>query len=316
MNKIFNKIIIFTVILILLTSCSTPQRQPLATPSPRLYETFTTTSAPGLVKETREPNESVVLSNGVWVCTAGGTNAGSHYARLKIKVPELYGIAPTTFYIKATIILPADFYSRQRGGLRVSGVGNSPTTLNGVPVGGGGSGKGLFTSFYVHSDGTLRVAGQYGSNAPVYYASLGHLPVGEHVLELYGDIANVAPWYARIDGVQVASGNARLSPSAVPVSERVVTRFVVGIDGAADQDANSISLSVRNITIADYDPNLISSTETPTKSIPSTFTQTITPTLTQIITPTLTLTPTPKANMRMNGTPFYCSRPCMIEVMP
>lgn len=217
-------------------------------------KTFTTSSLSGLEVELSGTVETVSTTTGTWLLTAGGVSASSHYARLKYKLPELAGIAPTTFYMKSVVVLPADFYSRQTAGFRIMNIGNSSTTLNGVPVGSSSSTV-MFTGLYFNSDHYLRVSTQYGSDAPSYLFNLGYqLPTGQHTLELYGDVANVAPWYFRLDGQVLASGTARLSADTVPVSERAVTRMVTGIDGAAGLTNNSMSVQINSFEIADHDP--------------------------------------------------------------
>lgn len=278
---------------LLLTACTTNQRAALSTPAPALYKIFTTNSAPGLVTEVSSSNESVKLDStiGAWTVTAGGKAASTHYARLKVKVPELYGTVLTRFYFKTTIIFPPDFYTKQTAGFRVMNTDNFGTTVNGVHYGANGSNE-LRTGVYFYSDHTLRIRSQHeGVSSLEFYK--GTLPVGRHVLELYGDVANVSNWWFKVDGVIVASGVARLSPDTVPASERVITRFVAGIDGAADQDTRSVSLSVQDITIADYSPAIIPVTVPPLPAS-STASKTSTPPPTKApVTATPTLTPTP-----------------------
>lgn len=223
--------------------------------STSLSKTFTTSAPSGIEVELSGAVESVSTSNGNWLLTAGGDSASTHYARLKYKLPELIGLAPTTFYMKSTVVLPPDFYTRQTAGFRIMNVGNSGTTLNGAPIGSSSSTV-MFTGLYLNSDHTLRVSTQYGSAAPTYLFNSGYqLPVGQHTLELFGDVANVSPWYFMIDGKTMASGVARLSAESTPVSERVVTRMVTGIDGAAGLANNSMSVQINSFEIASYDPH-------------------------------------------------------------
>jgi hypothetical protein len=132
-----------------------------------------------------------------------------------------------------------------------------------------------------------------------FYQSATPLPVGEHVLELYGDVAKDANWYFKIDGEIVASGYDTLTADSVPESERVITRLVAGIDGASSQDTKQVSLYIKSFTIANYDaaqsvPPTMTETKTPTATMTKIPTATITPTWT--VTPTATFTPSPAAD--------------------
>lgn len=255
------------------------------------YRSFTVASATGLSQQTSGTQETITVGNGGWIMTAGGYTASTHYARLKYNLPELANIAPTTFYLRAEVVLPADFYARQTVGFRIVNTGNSGATLNGQPVGSSSSTV-LFTSVYFNSDHFLRVVTSYGSSSQEFYKHPVQLPVGKHTFELYGDVANVAPWYLRIDGVQVASGVARLSLSAVPAAERVVTRAVAGIDGAAGLSTNSLSVQINELAFADYDVNAVTPSNTATSVPTSTPTTIPSVTSTPVVLPTSTTQPT------------------------
>jgi hypothetical protein len=221
--------------------------------------------------------EKITQTASGWVMQAGGNTASTHYARTKYKLPEKAGIAPTRFYMKAEINLPADFYSKQKAGFRIMNTDNFLTTLNGTPVGSVNANE-FRTSVYMNSDHSLRIKSQHDQNPAIEFFKLNtQLPVGDHILELSGDVANVVPWYFKLDGNIVASGINRMSPDSVPANERVITRMVAGIDGAASQDSNSVTLTVKNFEISDYDPN---STNNPTATpTPITNTDTTAPTI-------------------------------------
>lgn len=221
--------------------------------------------------------ESITQTASGWVMQAGGNIASTHYARAKYKLPEKAGVAPTTFYMKATINLPTDFYTNQKVGFRIMNTDNFLTTLNGVQVGASSANE-LRTSVYINSDHTLRIKSQYDPSVSIEFFKLATpLPIGDHTLEFYGDVANVAPWYFKVDGKLIASGVNRLSPDAVPANERVITRMVAGIDGAAGQNSNPFSLTIKNFEISNFDPTAL-----------------ITPTIST--TPTITPTPTTITN--------------------
>lgn len=215
-----------------------------------------------------------------WEMQAGGVTANTHYSRIKYKLPEKAGIAPTRFYMKATINLPSDFYSKQKAGFRIMNTDNFLTTLNGTSVGSINANE-FRTSVYMNSDHSLRIKSQHDQNPAIEFFKLNtQLPVGDHILELSGDVANVAPWYFKIDGKIVASGLNRLSPDTVPANERVITRMVVGIDGAASQSNNSFALTVKEFEISNFDPNTATSTTPTVSPTPTTNSDNIPPTLT------------------------------------
>ena len=151
---------------------------------------------------------------------------------------------------------------------------------------------------YIYSDHSLRVIANHQNSGKIeFYKSASPLPVGQHTLELYGSVSQAAPWYFKVDGVVLASGVARLSPDTVPANERVVTRLNVGIDGAADQDLNSMQVLVKSFEIAEYD---LSGSNPP----PPTATVIVpTATLTQVPTPTKIATVAPPSPTTIPITP-------------
>ena len=247
--------------------------------------------------------ESITATSDGWVCKAGGNVAGTHYARIRYMLPEKAGKVLTTFYMKAVIVLPPDFYTQKKSGFRLLGTDNFGTTLNGVKVGAASSGE-LRTAVYFYSDHYLRIVAEHEDvGKKVFYKSSALLPVGEHTFEFYGSLSEVAPWYFKLDGAVVASGVERLSPDSVPVKERVATRLYVGIDGAPDQDQNPMSVLVKSFEVAEYDrsganpkpptPTPIQPTQTPVQptSTPVEPTQTLVQPTSTLVEPATTLVP-------------------------
>jgi hypothetical protein len=244
--------------------------------------------------------EKVTAVSDGWICEAGGYVAPTHYARLKYKVPEQAGIVLTTFYMRAVIVLPSDFYTEQKAGFRLLNTDNFATSLNGVQVGAADS-RELRTAVYIYSDHSLRIVASHEQvSAKEFYRSSTPLPVGEHILELYGSLSEAAPWYFKVDGVVVGSGVARLSPDSVPANERVATRLVTGIDGAADQDANLMNLQVKSFEIANYDiAGVITPSPTPP---PATITATAAPTPTPTFSGPYVSTEVNPTSLNIGGT--------------
>lgn len=285
---------------LLLVSC-TASPQILATPTAGFMQTFLPAASTGLNFERSRSAETITTSGNRWILKAGGYSATTHYARIRYRFPENRGYAPTAFYMRTVVILPADFYTKLVSGFRLMNTDSYGTTVNGVHYGATTSGE-LRTGVFFYSDKTIRVRSQHEGGTSVEYYR-GTLPVGEHIIELSGDVAKVAPWYLRIDGIVVTSGTARLSPDSVPVSERVITRLTTGIDGAAGFNSSSITVHIKEFTIADYDPGVIPFTATPT----------MTPVPPTAVPPTQTKTALPvTATPLLNGTPFPC--PCIIQI--
>ena len=224
-------------------------------------KTFTTLNYTNLSSEKSGSLESISVVDNAWLITAGGYNADTHYARLRYKLPENEGVSFTKFYVSAEIELPADFYEKQEAGFRILGADNYGAT----------SGYDEFRpSVYISSghEMWLWISHENGDKVNLY-RSTKPLPVGAHKLELYGDVSQVAPWYLKIDGAVVASGNNRLSPDSVPESERVITRLYTGIDGAADQDNKQMSVLIKSFVVANNDlSGMVAATPT-SASVPS-----------------------------------------------
>lgn len=215
--------------------------------------------------ETSGAVESITTLADGWMMQAGGEEAYTHYARVKYKLPERSGVVFTYFYAKAVIVLPDDFYTQQKSGLRILNTDNYQTTLNGVPVGALGADELRVSVYIMNSDHKLRVFVDHQNGIQLkLYEAPDILPTGEHTFELSGDVANAAPWYLRVDGVTVASGIQRLSTDDIADSERVITRIVAGIDGAANQDLNPMSVIVKSVEIANYDVTSPTPTPSPT----------------------------------------------------
>lgn len=248
------------------------------------FVTSTPTNNNGTSSDVANPAyEKVVSTSDGWVCTAGGQAADTHFARVRYGV-EQWGRPFTQFYAKAVVVLPSDFYSKQKAGFRILATDNWRVPIAGVSYG-AADGNDLRVGLSIYKDHMMYLlVDHYPGQKIVLWKSTSSLPTGRHIIELYGDVSKVAPWYLKIDGNTVAKGEARLSTDDTPVNERLITRFVSCIDGAADQDSNSMTMTLESFSVADYDPagsQVPTATTfpslTPTISIP-----TIVPTFTRI----------------------------------
>lgn len=186
-----------------------------------------------------------------YIFEAGGDVASSHYSRVKYKLPERFGNVLTGFYFKVGIELPVDFYQKQKASFRIINTDNYTTTLNGKSVGSSNENE-LRTAVYIGTNQKLQVIANYETvERNVLWESDEPLSVGKHIIEFYGNVALDLPWELKVDGIKLVGGVGKLSPNSVPVDERVITRFVAGIDGAASQDNNSMSLLITDLIVAD-----------------------------------------------------------------
>lgn len=225
----------------------------IANQTAMFYKRLEPGATQGWTLETSGAMEQVIPTAEGWICEAGGYIASTHYARYKYKTPEESGIVLTTFYMKSVVILPPDFYIQQTAGFRLMNTTNHKTTLNGNIVGANNANESR-TSVYINSNHSLRVIVEHErTSKKTLYISSAPLPEGQHTIELFGSLNAVAPWYLRVDGTVVAAGMEMLSMNSTSNNERVATRFVVGIDGAADQDVNTMNLQVKSFEIANYD---------------------------------------------------------------
>ena len=248
----------------------------------QIYRSLSATNSTGLNFETSGVVEKITTTSDGWLMQAGGDIASTHYARARYKLPEAEGVVFTYFYAKAVIVLPPDFYSQQKAGFRILNTDNYPATLNGSSVGASNANE-LRVAVYIFTDHKLRVQVNHETGIKeTLYTAPTILPTGEHTFELAGDVANAAPWYLKVDGVVVASGIQRLSTDDMADSERVITRIVAGIDGAASQDTNSMNLLVKSLEFANYDVSGVAATSVPPTAVSTAVAMTPSPIVTNI----------------------------------
>lgn len=259
---------------------------------------FTPINPNAIEREICSSTDSVTVSGGDWVTRVGGSVSSSHCARVRYKIPENSGMVLTSFYMKSVIVLPDDFYSKMYAGFRIMNTDNFKTTLNGASVGAKNANEARVGLWIYNSDKKLhfRIQHEGYSDDIELYVSPTSLSVGQHTLEIWGDVSKVAPWGLRIDEVMIATGNRKLCNPSNLQSECVITRVGAGIDGAADADSTFFELRVKSLSVSDGLGEIDFSTETP--SVTPIFTDTKTPTSVStptftLIVPTKTIEPTP-----------------------
>jgi len=250
-----------------------------------------------------------------WTMTAGGVPASTHYARIRYGLPECANAVWTRFYMRLVIMLPLDFYNVLSTGFRFGNTDNYLTTYLGSKVGASG-GNEIRVSAEMWNDKTLRLRSEHqnGTIKDFWISPPQFLTPGMwHTIEIYGDVAQVSPWYIRVDGMLMASGVDMLATTDTAPAERLITRMVCGIDGAWNQDAAPLRVYVRECTFADYDINSIVPPATAAPITPSLTNAPATVTVTRIpatgtVVPsvTRTATPLPPVSQTPSAVPTVC----------
>lgn len=237
---------------------------------------FTTANPGSLVSDSSPSNNTVSAQSDGWIVNV----LSSGYARLSYRMPETEGRVYTSFYMRSTVVLPANFYTATRNGFRIMTTDNF--TVNGM---GAKDANELRCGVFIwKSDNLLHLRCEHETiSAMELWKSTTPLPIGEHVLEFYGDLSKAALWYLKIDGVVAASGFSKLCLPDNLQSECVATRLRFGMDGAAGGNVN-MSLKIRSIFISDQDINGVSTPIPTVSQTPSFSTATPSTTATPVAT--------------------------------
>lgn len=200
-----------------------------------------------------------------WIYSAaGGYTAGTHYARIKKRMPEAYGnqIPRDYFEHRFKFWVPADFYSggypgpeppeRDPGYLRFFNVDNFRITVNNVTYGADTDGE-WRTGIFNQVDRKIQffsTSQKSGSSDCFFWESAAEwLPVNTIVDMTYGMVPrndNTGSWFLWINGVLIDSDtNVRTVPAVVNNNEIEVTRVNFCYDGMANQDAGTRQLTMR-----------------------------------------------------------------------
>ena len=189
--------------------------------------------------------EQLVDQAGYVSSIAGGYLASSHYARIRRRMPETDGFATTgAFCAYAEFILPSDFYTRQESYLRIITLSNFAG-----PLGGANDVDEWRVGFTIYgSDQLFRLTSDHQNNSDlVLWTNDQQLSTDVlHKVELCMDPSQTdGAWMLCIDGTIVgsASGVPTAPPSLDP-SEIIITRAIVGIDGAADQTSTDVQVDL------------------------------------------------------------------------
>ncbi len=228
-------------------------QQPLA-PAP-----FTTRLAVGVndtvwersTTSTLDTITTVTRPDGVRVFRARAGNhqpnsSGSTFARYRIKLPEVFGLAPRGVFgmsARVRLLTNADhYYSFLRTDNYVATVKGTTTKV------GCSNGSEWRVGLMLYPGNDLRFESTHQNNSTIVLWR-GTLAPGDHVVSFTVDPKADATgsWSLTIDGV-TRTGTGQTVPSTVPVAERVVTRAVTCIDGANKWTTKAVEVEVEEAT--------------------------------------------------------------------
>lgn len=224
--------------------------------SGQVYETgWNVNAVDGWSNETSGDPERLVARSTHLECHAGGNSAGTHYARVRRKLPERDGVAiAKRFTIEATFELPADFYDRHQSYMRLITTDNYPgkNRSNGSEVGTSSPDEWRVGFTIYGGDGMFRLISDHENHSNIVLWKAGsRLPVGRHTVTI-----NFAPsrssdgaWELFVDGARVGgAAGVQTVPSSVKDRDIVVTRVGGCIDGASQQDDRSIRVDLHALS--------------------------------------------------------------------
>jgi hypothetical protein len=208
-----------------------------------VWERSTTSAADTITTVTRPDGVKVFRAK------AGGhapNSSGSTYARYRVKLPEVYGIAPRGWFslsAKVRLLTNADnYYSFLR-------TDNYVGTMKGTTAKVGcASGSEWRVGLMLYPGNDLRLESTHQGNSTLTLWRGSLLP-GDHSVSFALDPKADAggSWSLTIDGV-TRTGSGQTVPTSVPVSERVVTRAVTCIDGANKWTTKAVEVEVEEAT--------------------------------------------------------------------
>lgn len=222
------------------------------TPAP---ETFTTRLAVGVNDTVWERSTTSALDTITTVTRPDGkrvfrakagahqpNSSGSTFARYRIKLPEVHGIAPRGRFgmsARVRLLTPADhYYSFLR-------TDNYVATLKGTTTKVGCSnGSEWRVGLMLYPGNELRFESTHQNNSTLVLWR-GPLLPGDHDVAFAVDpqVDATGSWLLTIDG-KTYTGTGQTVPSSVPVAERCVTRAVTCIDGANKWTTKAVEVEV------------------------------------------------------------------------
>lgn len=204
-----------------------------------VWEKSTTSSLDTITTVTRPDGKKVFRAK------AGGhqpNSSGSTYARYRIKLPEVYGIAPRGWFrlsAKVRLLTPADHYYSP---LRTD---NYVGTLKGTTTKVGcANGNEWRVGLMYYPGNELRYESTHQGFGTIVLWRGTVLP-GDHTFSFGMDALAAASglWSLTIDG-KTYTGTGQTVPATVPVAERVITRAVTCIDGVNKWTTKAVEVEI------------------------------------------------------------------------
>lgn len=213
----------------------------------------------GWVVSVSDARESITTPGQVIRCAIGGFVSASpegHYARARRDLAVQDGIVvPRQFTIAVDFSLPNNFYTDPETNIRLMGVDNALTVLNGQPVGSNTRWRVYLGMFGSVSDFTPFLVSEYvnvdGDMQQTYPWFLGsRLPAGSrHQVSLTLDpgVNNDGSYTVVVDGVTKSEQHVAFLPGDVPTSDIVVTGISAGLEGTR-ADMKRVTVDLHSLT--------------------------------------------------------------------
>jgi hypothetical protein len=189
-------------------------------------------------------------------CHAGGDSAGTHYARVRRKLPERDDVAiQQGFSIEADFELPSNFYDRHESYMRVVTAENTQGKYrsSGQSIGTDSSDEWRLGFAIYAGDGLFRLISDHQNHENIIlWTAAQRLPTGRHVvrIEFVPSRATDGAWALHIDGERVGGeAGVRTVPTSVDSEDVVVTRVGGCVDGASKQDNRSVQVNLFSLSV-------------------------------------------------------------------
>ena len=190
-------------------------------------------------------------------CHAGGDSAGTHYARVRRKLPERDDVAIRQgFSIEGAFELPSNFYDHHESYMRVITAENTRGQYrsSGNSVGTTSSDEWRVGFAIYGGDGRFRLISDHQNHDNIIlWTANARLPTGHHVVrvDFVPSRGTDGAWALHIDGELVGGeGGVRTVPTSVDDDDVVITRVGGCIDGASQQDEKSVQVNLYSLSVS------------------------------------------------------------------
>lgn len=190
-------------------------------------------------------------------CHAGGDSAGTHYARVRRKLPERDDVAIRQgFSIEGAFELPSNFYDRHESYMRVITAENTRGKYrsSGSSVGTTSSDEWRVGFAIYGGDGRFRLISDHQNHDNIIlWTASERLPTGHHVVrvDFVPSRGTDGAWALHIDGELVGGeSGVRTVPTSVSDDDVVITRVGGCIDGASKQDEKSVQVNLYSLSVS------------------------------------------------------------------